>query len=301
MLGFRVNIRGRSTLWSILFSTSRIVYWCSSSRFRGTLLLWIAIGRRSTITTLCVQAIWRILEDGLPIVIHTGNSLLLPAQFERCVPLDMKIKGTSVSPTLSVDLMSGCTSSPPDIAPYLCLPPPVGSMHFGIEAFRWHIADNATLTGVNKILSEVCLPHQRCQVFDDVLTAVFDRALVIVIPSHILRTVQFPLLGSLMISHASHGLLEAIPVFEVSETQSGVLYLRQSVIIHLHAILLDPTLDISVVVTRHKRVVGCVLQVPLKATLSIGFPWLNNEIAQRSTDAGLCFFPQQRRWQWLRR
>ena len=51
----------------------------------------------------CVEGIWRSLEDRLPIAIYTGHSFLLPAKFERCVPSDMKIKGTSVSLTLSVD------------------------------------------------------------------------------------------------------------------------------------------------------------------------------------------------------
>jgi len=53
--------------------------------------------------TLCVEGVWGIFEDTLPIVIYTGHSFLSPAKFERCVPSDMKIKGTSVSPTLSVD------------------------------------------------------------------------------------------------------------------------------------------------------------------------------------------------------
>ena len=53
--------------------------------------------------TLCIEGIWWIFEDRLPNVIYTGHSILLPAKFERCVPSDMKIKGTSVSPPLSVD------------------------------------------------------------------------------------------------------------------------------------------------------------------------------------------------------
>jgi hypothetical protein len=51
---------------------------------------------------LCVEGIWRIFEDRLPIVIYTGHSFLSPATLERCVPSDMKIKGTSISLTLSV-------------------------------------------------------------------------------------------------------------------------------------------------------------------------------------------------------
>jgi hypothetical protein len=38
----------------------------------------------------------------LPIAINTGHFLFSPAKFERCVPLDIKIKGTSVYPTLSI-------------------------------------------------------------------------------------------------------------------------------------------------------------------------------------------------------
>jgi hypothetical protein len=48
-------------------------------------------------------------EDRLLIVIYTGHSFMSPVKFERCVRLDMKIKGTSVSPTLSVDYMSPST------------------------------------------------------------------------------------------------------------------------------------------------------------------------------------------------
>jgi hypothetical protein len=53
--------------------------------------------------TLCVEGVWRIFEDRLPIAIYTGHSFLSPAKFKRCVPSDLKIKGTSISPTLSVD------------------------------------------------------------------------------------------------------------------------------------------------------------------------------------------------------
>jgi len=52
---------------------------------------------------LCVEGIWQIFDDRLPIVIYTGYYVLSPAKFERCVLSDMNIKGTSVSPTLSFD------------------------------------------------------------------------------------------------------------------------------------------------------------------------------------------------------
>ena len=52
---------------------------------------------------LCIEGIWRIFEHTLPIVICTGHSCLSPAKLERCVLSDMKIKGSSASPALSVD------------------------------------------------------------------------------------------------------------------------------------------------------------------------------------------------------
>ena len=66
-------------------------------------------------------------------------------------------------------------------------------MHFGIEVFQGRIAFKATLRGENEMLSVAWLPHQPSHTFDDVSTPVFDRALVIVIPSHILESVWFPL------------------------------------------------------------------------------------------------------------
>jgi len=61
-------------------------------------------------------------------------------------------------------------------------------VHFGIEAFRGGIAVIATLRGKNEMLGIGWLPHQSSHAFDDVSTPVFDRALVIVIPSHILES-----------------------------------------------------------------------------------------------------------------
>jgi hypothetical protein len=79
-------------------------------------------------------------------------------------------------------LLSGTTS------PSLCLPPPFHSVHFGIEAFQWYIAVEAMLRGVNAMLGIGSLPHQPSHAFDDVSTALFDTALVIVIASHILKS-----------------------------------------------------------------------------------------------------------------
>jgi len=128
------------------------------------------------------------------------------------------IRGTSVSPSLSVALTSISTLLSLSISAYLCLPPPVHSVHFSIEACRWHIAVNVMLRGVNEMPGIGWLPHQPFHAFDDVSTPVFDRPLVIVIPSHILESVWFPLLESLITWHASHELLDAIPIFETWET-----------------------------------------------------------------------------------
>jgi len=208
---------------------------------------------------LWVQGIWRIFEDRLPIFMYTGHSCLSPAKFERCVPSDMKMKGTTVSPTVSIDLTSLSTSSPSDIYPYQCLTPPVRSMRFAIEVSQWGIAVEATLRGINMMLGIAWLPHQPSYASDDISTPAFDRALVIVSPYHILESVQFLLPGSMIIWHDSHEPPDAIPVFEAWETQSSVFFLQHVVIVRLHALLLDPTLDIFVLFTRRKRLVGSVL------------------------------------------
>jgi hypothetical protein len=103
------------------------------------------------------------------------------------------------------------------------------------------------------------LPHQPSHAGDDVSTPVFDRPLVIVIPSHILEGVEFPLPERLIIRHASHELLDARPVIEGWEMQNGVFFLQHVVIVRLHTHLLDPTLDLFVLCTRRKRVLGIVL------------------------------------------
>jgi hypothetical protein len=68
-----------------------------------------------------------------------------------------------------------------------------------------------------------------------------------------------PLPESLIIWHASHKLLDAILVFEAWGTQSGVFFLQHVVIVRLHALVLDPTLDIFVLFMRCKWIVGIVL------------------------------------------
>jgi hypothetical protein len=132
-------------------------------------------------------------------------------------------------------------------------------VHFNIEAFRWCIAVKATLRGVYEMLGVGWLPHQPFYSFDDFSTQVFNRPLVNVTPSHILETVYFQLLESLIIWHARHELVDAIPIFEASQTQTIELFLLHLVIVRLHTLLLDPTLDIFELFTRRKRVVQIVL------------------------------------------
>jgi hypothetical protein len=63
----------------------------------------------------------------------------------------------------------------------------------------------------------------------------------------------------MIIWHARHELLDAIPIFETWETQSGVFFPQQVVIVRLDALLFDPTLDILVLSMCCNRVLGIVL------------------------------------------
>jgi hypothetical protein len=85
--------------------------------------------------------------------------------------------------------MSISTLLSSSISPYLCLPPTVRSVHFIMEAFRWRIAVQPILRGVNAMLHLGWLQHQSSHAFDDISTPAFDRPLVIVSPSHILESV----------------------------------------------------------------------------------------------------------------
>jgi hypothetical protein len=101
----------------------------------------------------------------------------------------MKINGTSVTPTLSVEETSISTLLSLIISPHLCPPQAVRSMHFGIEAFQGCIAVTATLRDENVMLGVGWLLCQPSDAFDHVSSPLFDRALVIVNPSHILKSV----------------------------------------------------------------------------------------------------------------
>jgi len=98
-------------------------------------------------------------------------------------------QGNRCLPSLNVDLTSVSTSSYLGISPQLFPPPPVCSVHFGIEAFRWRIALEGMLRGVNMMLGVRWVPLQPCHAFDDVSIPVLDRALVIVIRFDILWSV----------------------------------------------------------------------------------------------------------------
>ena len=75
------------------------------------------------------------------------------------------------------------------ISACLCLPPRVRSVHVGPVAFQGRITLRAMLRGENELLGVGSLPHQPSHALDDVSTAAFDRAWVIVILSHILESV----------------------------------------------------------------------------------------------------------------
>jgi hypothetical protein len=62
-------------------------------------------------------------------------------------------------------------------------------LHFDIEAFRGRIVVKAPQRGENEMLGIGWFPNQPSHAFDDISTPVFDRALVIVIPSDILESV----------------------------------------------------------------------------------------------------------------
>ena len=219
----------------------------------------MGIGRRATFMTVCGEGIRQIFADNVAIVIHTGHFFLVPAIFKRCVTFNMKITRTSVSHGHSIALTSITTLSSVSISAYLCLGTPVRSEQFIIGAFWWGIDDKVMLRGINEMLGVDWLPHQPCDCLDDVSTPVIDRVLVIAISSHILESVQCPLPKSLIIWHASHELLDIIPVFEPWDTQSSVFYLQQSVVVCLHTVLLDPRRGKFLLFPRRKRVVGSVM------------------------------------------
>jgi hypothetical protein len=62
-------------------------------------------------------------------------------------------------------------------------------VNIGLEVFRGRIAVKAPLRGENEMPGVGWLPHQPSHAFDDVSPPGFDKALVIVIPSHIVESV----------------------------------------------------------------------------------------------------------------
>jgi hypothetical protein len=139
------------------------------------------------------------------------------------------------------------------------------------------------------------LPQNVSPAFDNVSTPVFDMAWVIVIPFHILESVWFPLPERQILWHPSHKHLYAIFGFEASDAKSGGFFLQDVIVVRLYPLLLDPALDIFVLFTPCKQVVGIVMSVHVKDTLSVAFPSLRHLIALRSTGPRVCFHPRQRR------
>lgn len=181
-------MRCSSTHRSTSFSTSWFARCCTSSHIGTILHFIIGVHRSVNITMVFIGGIWWIFDDRLPVVINTGNSFLLPPTFKWCVPLHMKIKRSSGSPTVSVDLMLISMSLSSVTSPYVWFPPPVHRVHFGVLAFRWHITVKATLRGISQMHRAGLLPHQRFNSIGDILTPVCDRTLVTVIPSDILES-----------------------------------------------------------------------------------------------------------------
>jgi hypothetical protein len=75
------------------------------------------------------------------------------------------------------------------ISLYQYLSPPGHRVHFSIEVFWWHVAAEVLTSGINWMLRVGWLPQQPSQAIDDIWTPVFDKALVIVMLSHILECV----------------------------------------------------------------------------------------------------------------
>jgi hypothetical protein len=114
-------------------------------------------------------------------------------------------------------------------------------------------------------------PYQPSHAFEDILTPVFVRALVIVIPCHIPETVYFPFPESLIIMHASNQLLDASPSSEAWEMHRTVFVFQHFLNVNLLAHRCTPTHDRFLLFTRHKQVVGIGLYVHVMPTLTVAF------------------------------
>jgi len=62
-------------------------------------------------------------------------------------------------------------------------------VHFGVEVFGWRKDVKAMLRVINDMLGLGWLPHQLSDGSDNVSTPVFDRALVTVMPFHMVQSV----------------------------------------------------------------------------------------------------------------
>jgi len=164
-------------------------------------------------------------------------------------------QGNQCIPPWSINLRLISTLVSSIISPYPCLQQPLCSVYLVIGACQWRIADKATLRGVNEMIGIGWLLYQPSHAFDDVSTPVFYWALMIVIPSHNLGSVLFPLPESLTICIASNSLQDRFLVFEALETHRGVFFFQHIVIVHIHALLLGSTGHVFVLFTSHERVV----------------------------------------------
>jgi hypothetical protein len=63
----------------------------------------------------------------------------------------------------------------------------------------------------------------------------------------------------MIIWHSRHELLHTVPAFEGWDTQSSVFIFHRIAIVPPHTLLLGPTVDIVVLFTRRKQVIGIVL------------------------------------------
>jgi hypothetical protein len=168
-------------------------------------------------------------------------------------------------------------------------------VHCVTEAFQKHVALNPKLSGENEMLGVGWLSHQRSHGVDDISSPVVDMLLVIDIPSDVLKSVLFPLGQIMIIFRVSRERQDCIPVVEASETQSCAFVIQHVVIVRLHAMLLNPSMDICVLIMGRKRVEGIVLRVRLKAALSVVFPWLCKIINQGSAGT-VEYFRLRQRW-----
>jgi hypothetical protein len=131
------------------------------------------------------------------------------------------------------------------------------------------------------------VPHLPSRAVDDDSFPVFAKAFVIVNPFHMLGSVYNPLCKGLMVRRDTNNFVDSTAILEYWAIPCGVFWLVHVVIVLLVALFLDPTLNVILFSTYRKAMVGIVLSVGLKATLTIMLQWLSNVITQCCTGAGV--------------